>query len=157
MLRKYIEGYISDELSDEQMEECIAGASICVLLANLRADMPRYHSKPANKRISKVQKAFEELTEEDRRFLDLHIELVREMKFGTSDACVDMAYALKQRVARADKSLSRSNMCDYAVSALKNEWFEEDSDLVNVLKILMEEAEVSHDAHAIVRDAKNRL
>lgn len=149
ILRKYIKGYINDELTDEENSISIANAEACVFLTKYLAGSARYLSKPANKCINRVRKAFAGLTDDDIKFLDLDIELVREMSFGTSDACIDMDYALKHEVALANKSLSRKRFTDFATMALKNNWIEHNSDLVQVLKILMEEAGVSHDANAI--------
>lgn len=149
-----------DDLEQDEIDSFIANAEACVFMVKYMSETPRYLSKPANKRIKNVLKAFEGLTEEDRRFLDLHIELVREMKFGTSNACVDMDYALKQKVAPANSSLSRQRLIDFAEMALKRNWIdvtEHNGNLVQVLKILMKESGVKHDANAIAKTAADSL
>ena len=150
----HIYEYVNEGLDQDERDAFYASAKACLFLIKRMEETPKYLSKSANRRIKRVRDEFNKLTVDDRRFLDLHIELVKEMKFGTCDACVDMDYALKQKVASAKKDLSRIRLIDFIRTAIAKNWIGE-GHTVEVIKILIEESGVPRDVDAIIREAKS--
>ena len=169
---------------DEDYYLFIVMAGYCTTWARAASNAKPNHRSKAQKRIDKVKKAFDALTDDDKDFLevqfviyDRYIDSSGKGHSGKDDLCcfidttingsfdrVDkkikscekMQWALSQPMLSERSSASRGILLDFAFVAVCYGWVdvsESKVDLTALIKILMKEASVRHDAVAIAIEA----
>jgi hypothetical protein len=145
------------QVEEGDADEFISYAGACVLQVR---DLDKYeprHKAAAQKRINKVKKAFDALTDQDRLFLDIRID---EDNPNPAPSCENMMMALRCPVPSMRMSLPRLALINFARWAVLNGWIDVSKDnsvLTQVIKIIMEEAGVKHDAVEIASEAVKTL
>ena len=139
-------------------DEFIQSADRCVAWARMLSEHKKHNMASAQKRIERVKNAFAALTEQDREFLDLQVDapVVMIIDFKPSHACESMQRALDVPVPSMQFDLSRMALLSFACLAIRSEWINVSVNNINltaVLKILINEAGVKHDAVDIAGDA----
>ena len=149
----------------DNLNEFISTADTCVEIIRNASGVKRTPKTEAQKRINRVKKAFSALTGEDRMFLDhssdatwmlldaidkdARANFIQEVMGGYFPLCEKMQKALGTPLPSVKKSISKSFLIDFAQIAIRKDWIdvsEHNGSLTQVLKIIMDEAGVKHDA-----------
>ena len=113
----------------------------------------------AQKRINRVKKAFDKLTQQDKLFLDVNTSNSDDYPLGLPHVCESMQRALDTPVPKR-LSLSRDFLAAFARKAIRSGWIDVsaiNNTLVPVLEIMMKEAGVKHNATVIASEAKKAM
>ena len=149
--------WIVDE-DEEFADDFIKNADRYVAWARMLSEHKKHNMADAQERINRVKKAFAKLTEQDREFLDLQVDMpvINTLGFKPSGACENMQRALDVPVPSVQFDLSRMALLTFACIAIREEWIDVSVNNINltaVLKILIKEAGLKHDAVDIAGDA----
>ena len=167
------------DVDEENYEEFIFYAGLCVYWIRDKTSLSglKRNKKDAQNRIDKVKKAFNALTDMDKLSLDLHISLYDDDNYDyqaavrvieslplksnctlDTSACEKMQWALDKPVPKSIRhNVPRKNLIAFAKQAIDERWVDvsvNNAVLIELIKILMEEAGVHHDADAIAKAAK---
>lgn len=144
---------------EDEVAEIFKAAGIYVEITRSMSKFKPDHKAATEKRLARLKKAFDGLTPQDKAFLDVNVAWQTE---GVDDiykpdkTCDKMLFALDQTVPSMRGNASRKAMLTFAKIAVRNDWIDvsvESTCLAAVIKILMEEAGVKHDAVAIALEA----
>ncbi|HIB84495.1 MAG TPA: hypothetical protein EYO59_07815 [Chromatiaceae bacterium] len=143
---------------DEGYADFIIAAQRYAAWARMLSDHKRHDRAAAQKRIDRAAKAFAALTELDRVFLDLQVDdpVVMTLGFTPSMACDSMERALGVPVPSMQFDLSRMALLMFACISIRKGWIDisvDNAALTDVLKVLIAEIGVKHDALDIAGDA----
>ena len=142
---------------DEEHEEAFIRSAIAYIRIIRKAEA--HKSEPAaeaQKRINRVKKAFDKLTEQDKLFLDINTTDSDDYPSERPRVCESMQRALDTPVHSRRSDLSREFLSAFARLAIRSDWIDatvDSTDLKAVLMIMMEEAGVKHNATVIALEA----
>ena len=158
---------------DQDVERFLFHADVCINRVREGAIAEREHMEQSQKRIDTLNKAFACLTDQDKEHLNLAAEienlsnsssieqeLGRMMKKGITPLCDVMQKALEHPVESRRKSTTRMILTEFARKAVSEGWVDvsiNNTNLIALLLIMMEEAGVKHDVDAIAHDATRAL
>lgn len=145
--------------------ELMRTADICIELIKPLSVSNQGTRKEANRRLTGLKNALSKLTENDKKKLSLSMAW---LFYGTSDAyTIHQTFDMLEDViieelgkpALKNISHSRSLLIDFARIALRKKWFSKDENdkdivMIDVLKVMMREAGVTHDARSIAKEAR---
>ena len=157
---------------DKDVERFLFHADNCINRVRAEASVKPEHVSQSQARINRLKEAFEALTEKDRENLNfaaeitalshgnpVEIEMRRMMNKHSLPLCETMEKALEYPTSSMDKSATREILTEFACKAVSEGWVDvstNNTNLIALLLIMMEETGIKHDADAIARDAMRR-
>ena len=155
---QHVEELIDLCCGEEDEEAFILSVDRFVKLVRSASTHKLPNRAPTKKRIETVKKAFAKLSEDDKDFLDRQIDGC--FYFDNDDkkipSCKNMMLALDHPLPSNKWSRSRKSLVMFAFKAIHYGWVDVSNDntvLTAVLKIIIKEAGVTHDAVDIAGDA----
>ena len=145
--------------ADEEYEEALIKSAIAYIRIIRKAEA--HKSEPAaeaQKRIDRVKKAFNKLTEQDKLFLDININDSDDYPIERQRVCESMQRALDIPVhyRGPPPMLPRELLIKFARLAIRKKWIDvtvDSTTLTPVLMIMIEEAGGKHNATVIALEA----
>jgi len=157
---------------DKDVERFLFHADNCINRVREEASAKPGPMSPSQERINRLKQAFEALTDQDRENLDFAAEVtalsqgdpvemeLRRMNKRSLPLCETMEKALEYPASSMDKSATQMILTEFAHKAISEGWVDvsnNNTNLIALLLIMMEETGVKHDADAIARDAMSRI
>lgn len=158
---------------DGDVERFLYHADDCINRVREETRFKPEHVSQSQMRLNRLKEAFEALTDEDRENLNfaaeitalsrsgpVEIELRRMMKKHSLPLCETMEKALEYPASSMDRSSTQAILTEFAHRAVAEGWVDvsdNNTNLIALLLIMMEESGVKHDADAIARDAMSRI
>ena len=150
-----LRGYIDEDYE----EDFIKSAKAYIRMMRRAETQKREPAAEAQKRIDRVKKAFDKLTEQDKNFLDVNTTDSDDYPLGLPHVCESMQRALNTPVPKR-LSLPKEFLSAFARLAIRKKWIDVSVDstaLTPVLDIMMKEAGSKHNATVIASKAKKAM
>ena len=158
---------------DKDVERFLFHADNCINRIREEITARPEHVSQSQMRLERLKQAFDALTDQDRESLNfaaeitllsrsnpVDIELRRMMNEHSLPLCEAMEKALEYPASSTVDSTTRVILTEFARKAVSEGWVDvsvNNTNLIALLLIMMEETGVKHDADAIARDAMSRV
>ena len=158
---------------DKDVERFLYHADACINRLREEARVKQGYATQSQVRIDKLRQAFSALTDQDKEDLNFAAEITtlsnsnsigkelkRMMNKESLPLCDALEKALNSQVPSMRKSNTRVILTEFASKAVSEGWVDvsvDNTNLVALLLIMMEESGIKHDADAIARDATSHF